>query len=277
VLELYDQIVELKAELNNERAEKNTQEMYLNRVLKEIEAKTPQIRKQKDDYHRALRVYNKMEEQLEQAKKERDTATANWRGVEREREELVDRQRIADQQVKDLSRQVQLLLKAQVERARGRPLLTGGPAPLALPPSTTGAGAGAEAGAVAVLSEELVTFTDIQQLQTRNTQLLLTVHKLQEKQRRWEAVVHGHPAAPDAQHAAAAHGAQAAGEAAALGGGAGAGPRRQPRGDRPAARGGAPPAGEPRAHGADGPDHRPAARHVPRPAPPGGWVPCRAA
>nr|CCA26011.1 nuclear mitotic apparatus protein putative [Albugo laibachii Nc14] len=154
--QLFDHIVELKETLAKEQSEKGKLEMYLERIVKEVEEKAPVLKNLHLDHQRSVTAQMKVTERLEVCMHELAQAKANETIARREKVSLERKCDLLEQSVNDLSRQIQhLLFRAHDTEAK---------------PDTVKPGS--------IASENLVLFDDVIELQTRNRQLLKVVREL---------------------------------------------------------------------------------------------------
>ena len=92
---------------------------------KELERKAPVLEGQRRDYKRALVAHNKLSEKLEETLKEEKRLSQAAREAKEGREAAAKENRMLKQQNADLSRQVQHLLKSQVDRSLNTPMSAG--------------------------------------------------------------------------------------------------------------------------------------------------------
>ncbi|KAB1258624.1 Nucleoprotein TPR [Camelus dromedarius] len=116
--ELYNAYVETQDQLLLEKLENKRINKYLDEIVKEVEAKAPILKRQREEYERAQKAVASLSVKLEQAMKEiqrlqEDTDKANKHSSVLER----DNQRM-EIQIKDLSQQIRVLLM-ELEEARG--------------------------------------------------------------------------------------------------------------------------------------------------------------
>ncbi len=175
VANMQDRVVEAEEALGKERAERRRLERYLNRVLLEVESKAPIIASQKLDYRRALASHEHISSRLEEAmievrelEREAKLARTEKNSVEREVTSL-------KQVAADLGLQVQVLLRQQLKDNLGR---SSGAAIVPADDFPNGSGSVEPS---AVISQHLVSFHDVAELQQRNEQLLRVVRKLSEE------------------------------------------------------------------------------------------------
>ncbi|KDO25890.1 hypothetical protein SPRG_08832 [Saprolegnia parasitica CBS 223.65] len=150
--DMYDRIVQLDATVEAERAAKEKLEVYLQRVLSEIQAKAPYLERLKKENARALASHDALSDRLESVTNELGKARDHLRVVQKDKEGVESERDALQQSVTDLSRQIQTLLYASVK---------GPSAPLS--------------------DETLVVYRNIEELQVRNQQLLKIVRDLSEK------------------------------------------------------------------------------------------------
>jgi len=172
VTQWYDRVVKAEANLEEERRERARVEKYLHQILREVEQKAPIIAEQRRDYERALRSHSELSVRLESAltetsrlKSERDLAKE---AESKATEEALSLRKSCD----DLSRQIRLLLWKRQSKKRG-------PGDSDSPVSTSSFGRSVDADSV--ISEHLVTFASVEELQERNQQLLRVVRRLSKK------------------------------------------------------------------------------------------------
>jgi nucleoprotein TPR len=210
VTEMYDRAFAAEERAGNLQTEKQRLEAYLQQILREIEEKAPDIAGQRLDDERALASHDELSQRLDQATREINQAECDKDEVLRENTKLARDNDAMKVEVGDLARQVQGLLRGQLSAQGGGqqqqqqqqkqqpPQLSGFAPAMATPAKSPFAKAGnhhrgtpgsavaahARGGdtvtAQAVISENLVTFADIPQLQARNQQLLKVVRRLSE-------------------------------------------------------------------------------------------------
>ncbi|DBA02235.1 TPA: hypothetical protein N0F65_007645 [Lagenidium giganteum] len=156
--QLLDQVVELEQKLREERDDKDRVQLYMERIVKEINEKAPILTGLRLDHERAVAAQTQLSERLEVCMQELAKSKSRESQAWKEKQTYENKCRSLAQSVDDLSRQVQHLLFRAHEGARH-----------ALP---------AEHGDV--VSENLVVFKDVEELQTRNMQLLKVIRELSE-------------------------------------------------------------------------------------------------
>ena len=148
---------ETERELQFQKNENRRMANYINEIMREIEQKAPIIEEQRREYEKMRTTYESVSKSLQQA----------LASYDKEKEAHEDDKRKAlslERENADLSRQVQLLLKECLDKSSEAPEL-----------SIVNA---EEGSAQEVISNRLVTFKDIQELQQRNQELLRVVRQL---------------------------------------------------------------------------------------------------
>eukprot|EP01041_Mallomonas_annulata_P007955 gene7955-16288_t len=166
VTDMYDRVIAIESELGHERARRKELEIYLNRVLKDVESKAPLITAQRRDYHRVLESHEKLSSRLTEVLKENSIVHKDLQSMQSRCQFAEEETRALNLQNKDLSAQLQHLLKKSIEGKYGS-------LPDVSEPSKRSSSTPSD-----VISEHLVTFNDIIEIQTRNIQLLRTIRKI---------------------------------------------------------------------------------------------------
>ena len=171
VTEMYDKVVEAQRELNAERGRRRETELYLNRILKDVDSKTPAIISQRREFNRLVEAHTSLTQQLDDAVAELSSVKSAMFSLTSKNQTLERDLRLSNQQNADLSAQMQHLLRRMMEQhpTESRVALIS---------------YDDESSASDVVSQRLVTFDDIAELQTRNIQLLQVVRSLSEEQER---------------------------------------------------------------------------------------------
>jgi len=128
---------------------------YLNRIMREVEAKAPELAKLRAEHQAALANHDAMAEKLSAALKELGALRAANAAASRRADEAADEAAQAKQEAADLARQVQSLLSAQLPSAPAEPQ-----------------------GAADVISITLVPFRNVAELHEQNIKLLRVVRQL---------------------------------------------------------------------------------------------------
>lgn len=178
--EIYTKYVETLDDLEVSKHENKRMSDIMDDILQELQEKAPILKQQKEDYERALATVTQLTSQLDAAaidcqrlKAETDDATRKLGKVEREKNRV-------EAETRDLSTQVKYLLK-ELEESRGQ-----------FVSMDRGAEADANVSSSSeVISEHLVTFKSIGELQEQNRRLLRVVRELGEDYEKRENESHG--------------------------------------------------------------------------------------
>ncbi|XP_060686286.1 translocated promoter region b, nuclear basket protein isoform X2 [Hemiscyllium ocellatum] len=172
--ELYNGYVEAQDQLLLAKQENKRVSKYLAEIVKEVEMKAPLLRRQREEYHRVQKAVPHLSAKLEEAMKEirrlqKDTDQANKHSslITRENQRL-------KMQVSDLSQQNRILLM-ELEDARGNHILREDEV------SSADISSSSE-----VITQHLVTYRNVEELQQQNQQLLVAIRELAEKQEKEE-------------------------------------------------------------------------------------------
>ncbi len=193
VADMQDCIVEAQEALGKERAERRRLQRYLNRVLSEVESKAPIIASQKLDYRRALASHEHISARLEEAMVEIRELEGLAKIARTEKDSAEREVRSLKQTAADLGIQVQVLLRQQLKENLGRH----GSGAMIVPSDDSPNGDGVDPSAA--ISQHLVSFHDVAELQQRNEQLLRVVRKLSEERVSVEKANFDASAAADAE------------------------------------------------------------------------------
>ncbi|XP_062251607.1 translocated promoter region b, nuclear basket protein [Platichthys flesus] len=180
--ELYTAYVESQEQLQLERLENKRVNKYLDDIVQEVEAKGPILKRQRDEHERMQKSVASLSAKLEQAIKEvhrlqREADEANKHSSVLER----DNQR-CERQLSDMAQQVRVLL-IELEEARGNHIVLEDDVSSADISSTS-----------EVISQHLVTFRGVEELQKQNQRLLVALRELSDAQEKeeFEATVGRH-------------------------------------------------------------------------------------
>uniref|UniRef100_A0A8C3ADA7 Nucleoprotein TPR n=1 Tax=Cyclopterus lumpus TaxID=8103 RepID=A0A8C3ADA7_CYCLU len=172
--ELYTAYVESQEQLQLERLENKRVNKYLDDIVQEVEAKAPILKRQRDEHERMQKSVASLSAKLEQAvmevhrlQKEADEANKLSSVLER------DNQR-CELQLGDLAQQVRVLL-IELEEARGNYVIHEEDVSTADVSSTS-----------EVISQHLVTFRSVEELQKQNQRLLVALRELSDAQEKEE-------------------------------------------------------------------------------------------
>ncbi|XP_036970596.1 translocated promoter region b, nuclear basket protein isoform X1 [Acanthopagrus latus] len=172
--ELYTAYLESQEQLQLERLENKRANKYLDDIVQEVEAKAPILKRQRDEHERMQKSVASLSAKLEQAVKEvhrlqKEADEANKRASVMER----DNQR-CELQLVDMAQQVRVLL-IELEEARGNHVIHEEELSSADVSSTS-----------EVISQHLVTFRSVEELQKQNQRLLVALRELSDAQEKEE-------------------------------------------------------------------------------------------
>ncbi|ETK71412.1 hypothetical protein F441_21833 [Phytophthora nicotianae CJ01A1] len=156
--QMYDHIVELEETLQAERSEKDKLQLYMDRIVKEVQEKAPVLMGLRLDHERTVASHTQLSERLEHCMQELAKSKSHEQQAWNEKTAFEKKCESLAQTVDDLSRQVQhLLFRSQDQHQQV-----------------------GNFGAGDVGSENLVVFKDVEELQVRNQQLLAVIRELTE-------------------------------------------------------------------------------------------------
>ncbi|XP_039929440.1 nucleoprotein TPR isoform X2 [Hirundo rustica] len=172
--ELYNAYVETQDQLHMEKLENKRINKYLDEIVQEVEAKAPILKRQREEFERSQKAVASLSAKLEQAMKEihrlqdsADQANKHASFFERESQRLEVR-------VKDLSQQICVLLM-ELEEARGNHVIRDEAV------SSADISSSSE-----VITQHLVSYRNIQELQQQNQRLLVALRELGEAKEKEE-------------------------------------------------------------------------------------------
>jgi len=150
----------------------------LNHILTVLQKTQPEISRQRQDYEQALECFYDGQDKLAELMESHNHLHTAYRNIEKERDTFREEKEEESRIARDLARQVQACLSA-LHGSKGKP-----PISSPMKPST------ALVSADDVISENLVTFSSIEELQANNQRLLTVVRTLSKKQESDEEVLH---------------------------------------------------------------------------------------
>ncbi|NXE82080.1 TPR protein, partial [Cochlearius cochlearius] len=172
--ELYNAYVETQDQLLLEKLENKRINKYLDEIVQEVEAKAPILKRQREEFERSQKAVASLSAKLEQAMKEiqrlqedADKANKHASLLERENQRL-------EIQVKDLSQQIRVLLM-ELEEARGNHVIRDEEV------SSADISSSSE-----VITQHLVSYRNIEELQQQNQRLLVALRELGEAREKEE-------------------------------------------------------------------------------------------
>mmetsp|Transcript_11765 Transcript_11765/g.17596 ORF Transcript_11765/g.17596 Transcript_11765/m.17596 type:complete len:1662 (-) Transcript_11765:267-5252(-) len=170
---LFERLSNAERQAETARAELRRNEIYMERVVAEIEKKKELWDKERQDKKAALSAYDSLAKKHAQLLRNYESISQEVGSIEKARNEWKKEQHELELLNKDLAAQVCELLAGQ--RRRNPELLGEGPIDPFL--SNTNITSSEESA----LTEQLVIFSDVKQLQARNSQLLRVVRRLSEQ------------------------------------------------------------------------------------------------
>ncbi|XP_063410496.1 nucleoprotein TPR-like isoform X2 [Mytilus trossulus] len=169
--QIYNAFVNVSDELMLEKEENKRLQQYLDDILHEIEEKAPVLKKQKEDYVQALQNIDQLTKQLDSSllenqnlRSEADESIRKFNHMQRENHKY-------QQQMLDLSHQVQFLVKEIEEVKTGRIVRS----------EDANVSSSEISSSCEAISSKLVTFRDIEDLQRQNQRLIAVIRELSEK------------------------------------------------------------------------------------------------
>ncbi|KAK1896767.1 Nucleoprotein TPR [Dissostichus eleginoides] len=167
--ELYTAYLESQEHLQLERLENKRVNKYLDDIVQEVEAKAPILKRQRDEHERMQKSVASLSAKLEHAVME----------VHRCRRKLMKDNQRSELQLGDMAQQVRVLL-IELEEARGN----------YVPHEDDGSSADVSSTSE-VISQHLVTFRGVEELQKQNQRLLVALRELSEAQEKEEIETSG--------------------------------------------------------------------------------------
>uniref|UniRef100_A0A8C1VJA9 Nucleoprotein TPR n=1 Tax=Cyprinus carpio TaxID=7962 RepID=A0A8C1VJA9_CYPCA len=174
--ELYTAYVETQEQLQREKLETKRLHKYLDDIVQEMEAKAPILKRQREEYERMQKSVSSLSAKLEQAvvevhRLQKEADEGNKRASVSER----DNQRF-EVQLADMAQQVRVLL-IELEEARGNYVMREEDEVCSADVSSTSE----------VISQHLVTFRSVEELQQQNQRLLVALRDLSEEKEKHNA------------------------------------------------------------------------------------------
>ena len=170
ITEMFSEYSRLQVELASEKAEVSRLNECIARIVAEFEERAPIIQKTNDEFQKSRKLVEQLSLQLQASIEEKEHAfkekTLTLAAMKEKENEIL----LLSKEVQDRSRQVQVLLREQF-------LLKGGHHSAA-PDVGLGAGESHEADADQVISQRLVVFRNIEELQMQNSNLLRSIRSL---------------------------------------------------------------------------------------------------
>jgi len=176
--QIYHEYVEVSNLFEAEKDENSRLKQYMDQILQEIEEKAPALQRQKEEYEVAVTTVENLTEKFENAMAECDKYRLKYEDLVREAD-FTERERDRMKTLcGDLGQQVRVLIK-EVEEARGGMISNDYLDPPILSSNTVSSSS-------QVISEHLVSFKSIEELQEQNQKLLAVVRDLSEEREKQE-------------------------------------------------------------------------------------------
>lgn len=177
ITELYDRLVLLERELLQERNKRKETELYMNQILKDVENKAPLIAKQRRDYQRIVQSHHQLTEKIDRLTEENHYLKTNTKDSELKIAQLVKQQKLLEVHNADLSRQIQHILRVSMQAELGDNSMA-----ILSEPSVV-----EESEGQGIISNHLIVYNNIEELQSRNEQLVQVIRKLCDEKEALEA------------------------------------------------------------------------------------------
>ena len=172
---MYNRVVVAERERDEANRKRTEAEIYLQRILKDVETKAPVIAAKQRDLNRVLESNSHLSQRLDEVVNQNQILLEAIEKAECSAQTAIEEAQVLEQANRDLSAQVQHLLKASQEKKTNGAIGAGTRIRASDGPETSVALIEASSEHV---SDYLTTFKDVSELQTRNEQLLKVVRKL---------------------------------------------------------------------------------------------------
>ncbi|XP_063612017.1 nucleoprotein TPR-like, partial [Penaeus indicus] len=167
--QLYSEYMSVSEKLIGTEEENKRLKRYVDQILQEIEDRVPVFKKQRDDHQKSLETITSLHSQLEETLADLEKQRIESQEARRRAKYLERENSRLGMEVKDLGKQVTILVM-QVEAARA-----GQPSPV-IPVETD-----SPTGAGEVISQRLVAFRNVAELQEQNTHLRTSLRELSQQ------------------------------------------------------------------------------------------------
>ncbi|KAJ1980870.1 Filament-forming protein [Dimargaris xerosporica] len=176
--QVYSDYVAMQNELADEKKETARLRECLDHIVKDIEERAPIFNEQQKEYQRVCQQASALADQLSAVTQEAEQARLAKADAQQMRDQLATENQMLQQQVHDLGRQVQTLLR-EVEDDRASQVSASGLVGVL-------ASSQARTDTDRVITEQLTTFKNIQELQQQNQRLLRVTRELADRMEREE-------------------------------------------------------------------------------------------
>ncbi|XP_065676170.1 nucleoprotein TPR-like isoform X2 [Hydra vulgaris] len=174
ILRIYTEYVKVSDQLASEKEENSRLKVYMEQILREVEEKAPVLLLQKEEFNHAVKTVETLSYKLEQNIKECRHHQNQLSDYERKFEYYKREEKRLHNLSADLSKQVCVLLK-EIDEARGGVVSSSNSLSELLTNDAM------VLSSCQVISDHLVTFKSIEELQSQNKRLLVTVRELSEE------------------------------------------------------------------------------------------------
>jgi nucleoprotein TPR len=171
---MYTKLVNTEKLLAAEKNEKSKVDLYLQHILTEIEKKTPEITNQRRDYNRILESHTHLTTRIEQLIAENSELKENLKNLNKKNNDALTNTASLEISNRDLSKQINHLLNNQID---SKLIGYGSSSSLKKTPSLIENDKDSE-----VVTDHLLTFNNVSELQAKNEQLLKVIRKLSMEQ-----------------------------------------------------------------------------------------------
>ncbi|XP_025109062.1 nucleoprotein TPR-like isoform X2 [Pomacea canaliculata] len=177
--EIYSSYVQAVENLEQQKEENERLSSYLDQIVQEIEDKAPLLKKQREDYETALQTLDQLTPKLDSAMLECEKMRAECDDTKR-RSSFFQRENVRlQQQNADLSRQVRYLVK-EIQEMKGGCVVQDDEAEVSSTQDSSSASR--------VITQHMVTFRNIEELQEKNQQLLEAIRDLSTQKEQEESL-----------------------------------------------------------------------------------------
>ncbi|XP_041986202.1 nucleoprotein TPR isoform X2 [Aricia agestis] len=176
--QIYSQLVKVTDELSQEKEENRRLNITINKIVQELEEKVPLLQKQKAEYVEAMESNAALTQQIDSLVIECNRLRDDYNESSKIANHFTRENSRLKGELADLGRQVCFLLK-EIEHNRGA-LVNGDH------DASNANTSSSDTSSSRIISKTLVTFSDIQELQSNNQKLLRMIRELTDKQEELE-------------------------------------------------------------------------------------------
>ena len=179
--EMYSRVVNTERSLATEQSKRKEAELYLNRILKDLETKAPLLARQKQDFNRVLEQNQLLSDKLEVTQEQNSQLQQDVDSLSTQGREINSENAAVSASNRDLSAQLQFLLKQKIEEQHERPRAQRQRISEHVVATIEDVEGNINSinSAVSTVPEHFLLFNDVPELQTRNEQLVRVVRKLE--------------------------------------------------------------------------------------------------